>query len=322
MGINRVTSGFLTNQAISHLNNNMDIVSRLQQKISSGQNINKASDDPVGLTRVLDLSNTLRTDVRYGRNIQDAIAEANTSDSVMSNMINLVQRAQELTTQAANVTNNQSNRDAIGLEINQLIDQMVQLGNTDIGGKYIFGGLKTDTPPFSRTNDDITYSGTPSAQAWQRNIEIARGVQLTVNTNGDALLGNVQVTTAGPPLPPTFSAGSQGLFKTMIELKQDLSAGGDPNQLSEIRLRLDELTTGMNTVLGKQAMVGSLSNRLQLSQGRIDDRKSILTQQYAEIQDINMPETLTSLNNQQNILQASLGVTARVLQTSLLDYLH
>jgi flagellar hook-associated protein 3 FlgL len=322
MSINRVTSGVLTSQAVNYLNNNLGSLSDIQQKIAAGQNISRPSDDPVGLVRLLALSNTLRTDERYGRNIQDSIAEANTADAVMGNMADLIHRAQELTTQAANFTTSQDGRNAIALEVDQIINQLMQLGNTDIGGKYIFGGLKTDTPPFSRSGDDITYSGTPDTLAWERNVEISRGVQININTNGNELLGSVQVTTAGPPLPPTFSAGSQGLFKTLVELKQDLLAGGAANQLGEIRDRLDELTTDMNTVLSKQAIVGAVSNRLQLSQGRIDERKSILTQQFASIQDINLPSTIADLNSRQNTLDASLSVTARVLQTNLLSYLR
>ncbi|HEY9686479.1 MAG TPA: flagellar hook-associated protein FlgL [Coleofasciculaceae cyanobacterium] len=323
MGINRITSGFLNDQSVFQLNHNLGILSGLQEKISSGRNINRPSDDPVGLTRILDLSNTLRTDDRYGRNIQDAIAEVNTTDKALSNMVDLIHRTQELATQGANFTNNQAGRDAIALEVDQIINQLVQLGNTDINGKYIFSGMKTNTPPFSRAagTDNIAYAGTPPAQNWQREVEISRGVQLPINVNGDTLLGKAQVV-APAPLPPTFNATSGGLFKTLVELKIDLEAGGDPNQLQQIRLRLDELTTHMSNVAAQQASIGSISNRLELTQGRIDERKSILTKQYAEIQDVDMPRTIADLNHQQNIFEASLSVTARVLQTSLLNFLH
>lgn len=321
MGTTRITSGLQTSQAVNYLQGNLSTMSKIQNKIAAGQNISLPSDDPIGLVNVLHLSNTLRTDARYGNNIQNAISEGNTADTVMTNMVDLVQRAQELTTQAANFTTNQDGRTAISLEIDQIINQMVQLGNTDIGGRYIFSGAKTDTPPFTRTGDNITYSGTPSNQAWQRGFEISRGTELNINTNGNDLIGNVQVTTAGPPLPVVFSAGSQGVLKTLVELKQDLQAGSDPNQITEIRKRLDELTTNMNTISSKQAIVGSISNRLELSQGRIDERKAILTKQYASIQDIDLPSTYADLNSRQNTLQASLNVTARVLQTNLLSYL-
>lgn len=322
MGISRITSSFLSRQSIFYLNNNLTTLANTQAKLSSGQNINKPSDDPVGLTRILYLANTLSTDDRYARNVQEATAEINTADTVMTNMADLIQRAQELTTQAANFTNNQDGRTAIALEIDQIINQLVQLGNTDIGGKYIFGGKQTDQPPFTRVGDNVVYSGNPPGSDWQRNVGISQGVEVAINTNGQDLLGQSVVTTAGPPLPVTFDPSSGGLFKTLIELKQDLQAGGAPNQLTEIRKRLDELTTDLNTVLGKQAVLGAVGNRLDLTKGRIEERKSILTQQYSSIQDIDMPSTISNLNYQQNVLQASLSVTAKLIQTSLLDYLR
>jgi len=322
MNFSRISSSSMIDQSLYYLNTNLKSLSDLQEKMSSGKNINAPGDDPVGLTRVLNLTTTLGVDARYAKNVQDAVSETNTADSAVTNMVNLVQRAQELTTQAANVTNNQSGRDAIALEIDQIINQLVQLGNTDIGGKYIFAGVKTDTPPFSRTNDDITYSGTPSGQNWQRNTEIGRGVQLTTNINGATLLGNVQVTTAGPPLPPTFAAGSGGLFKTLVELKQDLQAGGATNQLTEIRNRLDDLTADLSTLTGQQSILGAVGNRLSITQSRIDERKSILTQQYSDLQNVDMPKTIADLNAQQNVLQASMSVTGKILQMNLLDYLR
>jgi flagellar hook-associated protein 3 FlgL len=316
MSISRVTTSYMQNQALSYLNRNMSLLSSLQQTMSSGQNINRPSDDPVGLTRILALSNTLKTDERYGNNVQDSVAEANTADAAIDSMVGLIQRAQELTTQAANFTNNQDGRNAIGLEIDQIISQLVQLGNTDIGGKYIFGGYRTDTPPFTRTGDDVTYSGNPTTESWQRNVEIARGVQLTINVNGQEMLGGSTVN-AGPPVTVTGS----GLFQTLAQLKLNLQDSASPTQLDDIRTRLDQLTTDLNTVLSKQAVIGAVSNRLTLTQDRIDERKSILTQQFASIQDIDMPTTIANINQQQNVFEASLQVTGRLMQTSLLNFL-
>lgn len=321
MSINRVTSNTMSSQSLYYLEQNMSSLSDLQQKMSSQQNINKPSDDPVGLTSLLNLNTTMAADTRYSSNIDTALTETNTSDTVLTNMTNLIQRAQELTTEASNFTNNQDGRNAIATEIDQIINQLVQLGNTDIGGKYIFGGFQTNTPPFTRSGDNITYNGTPSTSAWQRTAEVSQGIEVPININGDNLLGHATVATAGPPLPVTFTPDSQGIFETLVNLKQDLQAGGDPNQLSEISKRLDDLTTGLNTVLGQQASIGAITNRLTMTQSRLSDRKSVLTQQYASIQTIDMPSTVANLNQEQNIFQASLSVTGRLLSTSLLDYL-
>jgi flagellar hook-associated protein 3 FlgL len=136
-----------------------------------------------------------------------------------------------------------------------------------------------------------------------------------VNVNGQTLLGTDTVTSSAPP---TFSAGSGGLFQTLVNLKLDLQNG----QKDQVRLRIDQLSNDLNTVLGQQGYIGAIATRLDLTKNRIEDRKTILTQQYSSIQDIDTAKTISDLNYQQNIFQASLGVTGRVLQVSLLDYLR
>lgn len=319
----RITNQFLSNQSINYLHGNLGVMADLQEKLSSGKNINKPSDDPIGTTRILDLSNTLNIDQRHKRNIEQAISEVNMADTVMGNMVNLITRTQELATQAANLSNSQDGRNAIALEIDQIINQMVQLGNTDIGGKYIFGGFVTDTPPFTRVGDNITYNGSPASGNWERQAEISEATTLTINTNGENLLGQATAVAALPlPAPPGTAVTGSGLFQTMVELLTDLRADGDPNQIPQIRERLDDLSTDLNAVAAQQAIVGSISNRLELTKNRIDEREAILTQQFADIQNVDMASMIANLNNQENVFQASLGITARVNQVSLLNFLR
>ncbi|MBK8190839.1 MAG: flagellar hook-associated protein FlgL [Vampirovibrionales bacterium] len=319
MSINRISNGFMTSQSVGFMNQNMLLLSRLQEKLASGNNINHPSDDPVGLTKILDLTNTLSTDERYARNIQGAQSETQVADSALSSMTELLHRAKDLAIQGANVTTSQTGRNALAQEIDGIINQLVQLGNTSIGGKYIFGGKRTDAPPFDRPpgSDDINYSGNLPTDNWRRTIEISKGVTVDVNLNGQSILGNVQ-TLAPAPLPPTFSPGSGGVFKTLVELKLDLLGGNT----TEIRQRLDEMDVNLDQVLAQQATVGASANRLDLTAKRIEERQGILTQQYADIQNIDAAKLISDLNAMENTFQTSLGVTARVLQPSLLNYLR
>lgn len=315
----RITNGFLNNQSVYYLNTNLGLMNTLQEKLSSGKNINNPSDDPVGLTRILNIGNNLAIDDRYTQNIDSAVAEVNAADSAMSSLVDLIQKAQTLTTQAANFTNNQTGRDAIADEISQLLDQMVQIGNTEVGGRYVFGGYKTGTPPFSRVSQyQVDYNGTPTTESWQRNVNISQGVSIAININGQNFLGTANGTAGALPATVTGS----GLFQTMTKLLIDLKQAGDPAQLTEIKARLDDLTSNLTTVSSNQSVLGAVSNRLDMTKDRIDTRSTILTQEFASIQNIDQAKTIADLNYQENIFQASLSVTARVLQTSLLDYIR
>jgi len=316
MGITRITNGFMVNQSVNLLNNNLSLLSSLQNKLSSGKNINQPSDDPVGLTKILNLANTLTTDERYTKNVDDALSEVNVVDSVMTNMTELLHRTKELAVQGANFINGQGGLDSIAVEIDQIINQMIQLGNTSIGEKYVFAGKNTGVAPFSRSVDDVNYSGNAPATNWQRQIEVSRGVILDVNINGENLLGQVQVVTPGSP--PVLSAASNGVFSTLTELRQNL-LNGDYN---EIRNRLDEIDTDLNNILQYQGQVGAVTNRLELTKARLQERKSILTQQYSDIQDIDMPKVVSDITFQESVFQNSMAVMGRVLQSSLLDFIR
>lgn len=314
MFLNRYSSASLGDQSIRYLQQNMSRMAGLQEKISSGQNINRPSDDPVGLTRLLDLTNMLKLDERFESNIKDSISELNVADSSMGGMVEIIHRAKELAVQGANDTNNQDNLDALALEVTQLIDQLVQLGNTKIGSRYIYSGMKTDTPPFAKAGYDISYNGTPPNENFLRQAEIAQGVSLDLNVNGQSLLGTV-TTAAGPP--PSVTGGA-GLFRVLTELKFDLEQGNKAG----VRTRLDQLTTELNTVMNARSQIGATTNRAELTQSRIEDRKTTLTKQYASIQEVDMAKTISDLNFQENVFQASLGVSARIMQISLLDFLR
>jgi flagellar hook-associated protein 3 FlgL len=303
MGYDRISSSFATRQALQYLNANQTAYAKSQAKLSTGKNLLTVSDDPVNTVRLLDLKSTQVADERYGKNIDNAQNELDVSDGALQSFTNIIQRAKELATQGASDTLGQANRDAVAKEIDSLINQAVQIGNTKIGEQYLFSGFKTTTPPFSRSGDVITYSGTPTNENWQRNTEIAPSVTLTTNVNGDNLLGST--TTNG------------SVFDTLVKLKQDLNAGNTAN----INSRLDILQGNLNNILAQSATVGAAQNQITLTRNRLADRKVSLDSQVSQIQDVDVAKVISDSNLQQTLYQASLSVTGKVLQTSLLNYI-
>jgi flagellar hook-associated protein 3 FlgL len=313
MSIGRLGSSQLLSQANFFLAGNEKRLADYQERVSLGKNINRPSDDPLGTTRLLDLSNTIDNDQVYLRNISAGLAQLKTTDNSLTSLTNVVQRASELATQGASVSVSAVNAAALSKEVNQLIEQTVQLGNTRLGDIYIFGGLKSNSPPFARTTDSVAFTGTLSTESFQRNIEISDNAQVQLNQAGDSVFGTV--TSSGGP-PEVVSAGS-GLLHTLMLLKQGL----DLNDKTAIRNQLDSLETNLNNVTSLQAQNASSINRLELTKNRLDSRSALLSQQYADLQDVNMPKLITDLNFQQSVYQASLGVLGKIGNLSLLNYL-
>lgn len=315
MGTGRISTNFQSDQAISNMQRNLKLLTEIQNKIASGKNIMTSSDDPMGYATLSNITTSLDSDERYISNINAGKSETQMADTAMKNVTDLIQRAKELTTQAASDTMSQTNRNAIAAEIDSIMNQLVQVGNTQIAGKYIFGGLDTTNAPFARTGTTVTYAGTGTASNpnFTRSVEIAPNVTVGVNVSGLTVFG--EASPNGAP-PPAFNGS--GLFQTLMTLQANLQAG----DTTEIRSRLDDLSTDLTTVLGEQAKMGVAENQLDLTLNRIEDRKVTLTAQYNSIQNVDMAKAISDLNFQENIYQASLGVAGRLMQTSLLNYLR
>jgi len=159
---------------VAMLNQQQERVNTLQQQVSSGSRINAPSDDPVSAQQVLNLKGLLAATDQYSRNIQTGTTWLNQMDSSMSNMNNVLTRAKELATQMANGSYSAGDRRSAAVEVIQLRDQMISLGNTQIAGKYVFGGFVSDQPPFDATGN---FNGTED----QVNIQVDQGSKIAIN---------------------------------------------------------------------------------------------------------------------------------------------
>lgn len=310
MTISRISSNYMIDRGIFNIQNNLLTMAKLQDQIASGKVLSRPSDDPVKTTQLLRLNRELSNDEQFGKNIDEALSELGVAETAMTGMVNLSHRARELAVQAANGTNSDDQLNGIAEEIDSLIDQLVQLGNTTFTGRYIFSGFETGAPAFTRTNDDVSYDGTANNTAFERNVQVAPNSYMAVNFNGNNILGNVTVTAG--------VASGSGLLYDLTKLKLDLQN----KDYSAIRTGIDSITTNQQTILNTLTQLGGRVNQLEMTKNRIEDRHIINALEISKIQEINMPEAISSLNFQQNVYQASLGVMSKLFQTSLVNFLR
>ena len=301
MSIGRLSTSFALQQAQGWLQSNQSKLNKLQEKTSTGQNVNRPSDDPLALANLLNVNQGINHNEQYIKNIDVGLSELQSTDSAVGQVVEIINRASELATQGANVTTGADGMASISKELDLLTNQLVQLGNSSLNGVYLFAGVKTSVAPFVRTGDVVTYSGTLSTEAYQREIDIDNTTTTTLNTPGDRLLGT----------------STSGLMKVMIDLKNNLAAGDTINT----RVRLDELKAQLESTLSIQSEVGSNINRLTLTKDRTNNSQDSFAQLYASIQTVDLAKTITDLRFQEQVQQSSLSVLGRVLPQSLLDFI-
>lgn len=294
----RVTQGMMQTQILRNINNNLLSIDKNQSMLSTGRKINKPSDDPIGTTYAMRYRSQLNVTDQYSRNISSVKTNLDATDTTLGSIGDLLQRAKELTTQGVNGTNPQTALDAIAKELGQIYDQAVNLGNTQINGKYIFNGQKTEVQPY--TNAD---AATQSSDDLQITYQIYDGTSVPGNVTGNEVFGT--------------PSDSDNLFAVLKGLQNAFSQG-QTNVASGL---MDQLTSRMDKVLDVRSEVGAVTNRVDLVSSRVDDLNTSFTSMLSSTEDADIAELAINLQNGQDVYQASLSVGAKLMQKSLVDYL-
>ncbi len=294
----RITSKMMKMTAVNSLNTNLERLYELQEKLTSGKNISRPSDDPILATRSMNLQNALGEIKQYTKNVEDNISWLNITDSALANVSNILHRAKELAVQGASETLPEASRQAIAVEVDQLIDHVISIGNASYGGRYLFAGFKTKgAEPFGRAGDTVLYNG----DSGKIKREISPGVEVSVNVTGQEALVD------------------SGVFDALIDLKNFLENGDGDRISSETIGKIDQ---ALDEVITLRSGVGAKSRRMELAKNRLAEGELNFKTLLSQFQDIDVAEVVMQLKMQENVYQTALAAIARTIQPSLLNFLR
>ncbi|HBE94277.1 MAG TPA: flagellar hook-associated protein 3 [Desulfovibrio sp.] len=159
----RITQQMLYDSYISNMNSSLSKLMELNNESSTMKRINKPSDDPTGMVRVLNHRDTLTAIGQYQENIDTAQGWLNASDENLIQVSNIITQAKTLAEQAATGTLTSDNREQISYQVRSLFEQLVGLANLEYDGKSVYAGQKTDSPAFQEilwmTTNDADFAG-------------------------------------------------------------------------------------------------------------------------------------------------------------------
>lgn len=222
----RTTLNTTYTQIQTNLNRLTTDLGKINNQISSGLQMSTLSDEPVNLVSALRYRSSIAELDQYSENIQNGNTLITAADSALSQMKELTLRAKTLAIQATDPAYGSANREAIASEVKNLFEQAVDLANTQVNGKYIFGGFRTTgynatepTPFIIDKGDGYWVNGTAPAPLpaalTSGAIASAAAATTTDLVAGDLLLngtdvGAVDLTTA-PDIDGINMAGAENL---------------------------------------------------------------------------------------------------------------
>lgn len=282
-------------------------LSKYMNQLSSGKKITRPSDDPVVAMKGMGYRSQLSNIEQYERNLGEVHNWLNNTDDAMDETTQILHRINELTVQASNGTYDGDDRANIAKEVDQLIDQLVDVANTRVNGKFIFNGTDTTgevdgdgnrVQPFIR-NDDGTFE--VSDNDGQVLIEVSSGVKFQANSN------------------PT-NVFTEDFFDDLQELFTALNDENTPDE--DISPFLNMIEGHTQTVLDERATIGGRMNRIDLIENRLKNQNISAKSMMSDNEDIDLEEVIMNLVMQEAVHRASLSAGARVLQPSLLDFMR
>lgn len=301
----RVTQSMMSRMNMAQLQLQKGRLARTQEQASTGRRLNRPSDDPVDYRSTLELKDSLSQTGRFLRSIDLSRTRIRATEEAIADSTEVVADAKTKALQARNTSNGPTARAALRVEVEQLFDQLLDASNTRAaGGGYVFSGVASDTAAFVQTGGFVSGSPPPTvafaADDSAISVEIDEGVTIEVTRSGAQVFqGNVDV----------FAVLGQ-LWQGIDQNDTNLIDGA----IADLDLALDQLNVERAHVGGNDAKADSFEQRLRSQEQELTDQASVL-------EDVDAYQVYSDLAAQESALQASLAVTARMQQPTLLDFL-
>ncbi len=266
-------------------------MSKASRVVATGKRVNELSDDPVGITQGLTIKTALANIAQLERNISLGNSWLVASESAMSQAQGIVSDLKALSVQMASANSNSAQRTSAAQTVDNMLKEIISLANTEVSGRYIFGGTRTDTIPFSQNG---TYNGNNDAFT----IKSDKNATMAVGRDGSTVFTGLLTTLS--------------TFKTALE----------NNNISGIQNAMDNLDTGFDTITNKISDVGSKALRMEVKVRILEDMNLNNRERLSKIEDADIAEAIMNLKSVEFAYQATLASSAKIMSLSLVDYLR
>lgn len=305
----RITQSMLSNNMMSNIGNNYERLATLQEQIATQKKFSKPSDDPVAAMMGISYRTNLNQVQQYTDNISEATNWLDTSDSALGESISALQRIRELMVQASNGTYEEGQRGNIAEEIGQLKEHLIDIGDTQIGGKYIFNGYDSNKRPSDTMLDDgeLTYSGVEEEEAGEPQeieVEVFTGIKMSINTSGKVFQDMLKK--------------DEGSIDQVLAVLQPDSEWSE----ADITKMIEVLDGSITEVLNVQAKVGAKQNRIDLMTDRLSQQEVFAQKILSNNEDVDIEKVIIEFTTQESVHSAALSIGAKLIQPSLLDFLR
>ncbi|MGD9174911.1 MAG: flagellar hook-associated protein FlgL [Desulfobacterales bacterium] len=302
----RVTLNTMTESLVRYLNAQNEALYDRQTIIASQKRINKSSDDPIAMGKILDYRQTQSSIDQYQANIQSGMTRLDFTETTLSLVDDLLQVVRSIGQTEADGTT--ESRQWAAEEVKMLYDQILDLANSKLNNNYIFSGYQTKTAPFSRDDSLATtfdrYTVAYDGDAGDARYIVANNTEVTINADGR-------------PLFHYAAGGGVNIFDALRDLIVGLE-NDDTNAISAQSGMLDQARTQINNI---RAANPTIYYQLELTEKHWQNYKPKIQDLLSSEEDADITKAVVELQSIELAYQTILATTARIIQPGLIQFL-
>lgn len=297
----RVSDSTSSARTTSRINSQRSRLSTLQEQLSTGKRINRASDDPSGMEMVLNLRTSQTEIQQFQRTNQAANQKLVAADDALNTYQTTLDRVRVLVTQGLSDTSTQAAKNALATEIEALRARILTTANTANNGEYLFGGIRQNEAPFDATT--AVPSATPTT---------AQFIQVEPGSNAIAV---------GVTADTIFSDATSTIFTDLTNAAAALRGTGDPVvDRTTLETASSRLAIYSDLSNNARAIVGANMNATDIAAETLATNFLSLDERALDIESVDFAEAAIGVADAERALEASLQLAARG-RRSIFDYL-
>ncbi|ERJ17786.1 Putative flagellin protein [Salinisphaera shabanensis E1L3A] len=333
-----INTNTLSLTAQQNLNQSQKTLNSAIERLSSGSKINSAKDDAAGQA----ISNRMTSQInglkQASSNANDGISLAQTTEGALNQINDNLQRVRELTVQAANGTNSQSDLESIQGEIEQRLGEIDRVSEqTAFNGTKVLDGSKTEIKIQVGDKDDQTISiNLANMDSASLNLDGFNVDGTTSVAVGDATTLNLQsYNDADGNTQYVINDGSGGFTQAEINSETGVvsdtgidattavtDAGGATNIADggtvtvETSDPLAALDSALKQVDDLRSDLGAVQNRLDSAINNISTTEINISSARSRITDADYATEVSNMSKAQILQQAGTSVLAQANQST------
>lgn len=292
----RVTFNQMFRNGVADILNAAEELARRQREVSSLKKVQVPSDDPSASGAIVGERAEVRLVDQYVRATDSVDSRLSVVDSVLTDIIKNIETTLVRASAGRSSFLNQTQRDALALDIEGLRDAILTDVNQQFRGTYLFSGTQATTPPFSKDAAGVVQAYAGNADTTEIDVDGRRAVEVTLD--GGAVVAS--------------------LFDDITALANAVRAG----DTAAVETGMQAMQAAFDRAVNAQSRVGNGLATLEDHRGRLSDIRRASEARRASLEEANLAESITKMQQADTAHRAALGAVSSTARLSLLDFLR